>query len=132
MQILQKKVADFNIELGRAQLENKNIGGIIIYGDLAYSRGMLMSPKKWRQVYKPALSRICEELKSYDKPLIYHTDGYYLEILDDLIEIGFHATHPNEAKSGIDVVSLKKKSGRKIAYIGNIDATILSGSKKGI
>ena len=91
-----------------------------------------MSPEKWRRVYKPALSRICKELKRYNKPLIYHTDGNYIKILDDLIEIGIDATHPNEAKSGIDIVNLKEKTGRQIAFFGNIDATIFANSKKEI
>ena len=71
-----------------------------------------------------------EVLVKYDKPIIYHTDGNYLDVIEDLIEIGFDAIHPNEAKAGIDVVKLRKKYKKKIAYFGNIDATnVLSKSK---
>ena len=125
-----ERAADFNIELGKVQLENENVSGIIVYGDISYKNGLLMSPKNWKKIYYPPLKKICHTLKKYGKPIIYHTDGNYLEVIEDLIEIGFDAIHPNEAKSGIDVVKLRKKYKKKIAYFGNIDATgVLPKSK---
>ncbi|MCL4376964.1 MAG: uroporphyrinogen decarboxylase family protein [Actinobacteria bacterium] len=105
----------------------------MVYGDIAYKNGLLMSPNSWKKIYYPPLKRICTELKKFGKPIFYHTDGNYLEIINDLIEIGFDAVHPNEAKSGIDVVRLKEKYGKKISFMGNIDAArALSGSKENI
>jgi len=125
--------ADFNIELGRNQLENENVNGIIIYGDVAYKNGLLMSPWLWKEIYYPPLKRIVRTLKKYGKPLVYHTDGNYLGIIEDLIDIGIDATHPNEAKAGIDVVKLREKYGKKIAYFCNIDvANALAESKEQI
>ncbi|MHB1443389.1 MAG: uroporphyrinogen decarboxylase family protein [Candidatus Humimicrobiaceae bacterium] len=125
--------ADFNIELGRNQLKNENINGLIIYGDVAYKNGLLMSPGLWREIYYPPLKRIVRELKKFEKPIIYHTDGNYLDIIEDFIEIGIDALHPNEAKAGIDVVKLREKYGKKIAYLCNIDVSrALLGSKEQI
>lgn len=127
------RAAEFNIELGKRQLENENIEGIIVYGDIGYANGLMMSPGSWKEIYYPSLKKICSELKKYNKPVIYHTDGNYLEVLEDLIEIGFDALHPNEAKAGIDVVKLRQKYNNRIAYLGNIDAAnVLSGSKEDI
>ena len=117
-----ERAADFNIELGKIQLENENINGLIVYGDVGYSNGLLMSPEAWRKIYYPPLKRICDALLKYEKPIIYHTDGNYLAIIEDLIKAGFNATHPNEAKAGIDVVQLNQKYHKKIAFMGNIDA----------
>lgn len=125
-----ERAADFNIELGKIQLENESISGIIVYGDIGYKNGLLISPKDWREIYYPPLKKICHTLKKYGKPIIYHTDGNYLEVIEDLIEIGFDAIHPNEAKAGIDVVKLRKKHKKKMAYFGNIDAAnVLSKNK---
>ena len=89
-----------------------------------------MSPEDWRKIYYPPLKKICSALKKYNKPIIYHTDGNYLDVIEDLIEIGIDALHPNEAKAGIDVVKLRKKYKERIAYFGNIDAAnILPKSK---
>ncbi len=127
------RAADFNIELGKIQLEDENISGIIVYGDIGYKSGLLMSPKSWRDIYYPPLKKICGELKKYNKPLIYHTDGNYLAVIEDLIEIGFDALHPNEVKAGIDVVKLREEYRNKIAFFGNIDASkTLCGSRDDI
>lgn len=132
-EILKKfaqRVADFNIELGKIQLENDSINGLIIYGDVGYSGGLLMSARSWREIYYPPLKRICDSLLKYKKPIIYHTDGNYLAIIEDLISAGISATHPNEAKAGIDVVRLREKYHKKLAFMGNIDAAnILSKDK---
>lgn len=128
-----ERAADFNIELGKRQLENENISGIIIYGDIGYKSGLLMSPKSWKEIYYQPLKKICSELKKYNKPLIYHTDGNYLAVMEDLIEIGIDALHPNEAKAGIDVVKLREEYKNKIAFLGNIDASkTLCGSRDDI
>jgi hypothetical protein len=125
-----ERVADFNIELGKIQLENKSINGLIIYGDIGYSGGLLMSAQSWREIYYPPLKRICDSLLKYQKPIIYHTDGNYLKIIEDLIEAGICATHPNEAKAGIDIVKLRQKYHKRLAFLGNIDAAnILSKNK---
>ena len=122
LRMFADRAADFNIEIGSIQLSNEYIDGLIIYGDVAYGRGLLMSPGSWKEIYFPALEKICAELKRFGKPLFYHTDGNYLEILDILAGIGIDAIHPNEAKSGIDVVKLKEHYQGKIAFMGNIDA----------
>jgi len=125
--------ADFNIELGRNQLKNEDINGLIIYGDVAYKNGLLMSPRLWKEIYYPPLKRIVRELKKFEKPIIYHTDGKYLCIIEDFIEIGIDALHPNEAKAGIGVVKLREKYREKIAYLCNIDVSrALLGSKEHI
>lgn len=125
--------ADFNIELGRNQLENKNINGLIIYGDIAYKNGLLMSPALWKEIYYPPLKRIVKTLKKYEKPIVYHTDGNYIDIIEDFIDIGIDALHPNEAKAGVDVVKLREKYGKKISYLCNIDVSkALVGSKEQI
>ncbi len=130
LKIFADRAADFNIELGKAQLENEDISGIIVYGDIGYKNGLLISPKDWRQIYLPPLKKICQALKKYGKPVIYHTDGNYLDVMEDLIDAGFDALHPNEAKAGIDVVRLREKYENRIAYLGNIDAAgVLPKSK---
>ena len=47
-----------------------------------------------------------------------------MDVIEDLIEIGFGTIHLNEAKTGIDVARLREKIKDKIAYLGNIDVAI--------
>lgn len=130
-----ERIGDFMIEIGKKQLDFKDVNGLFIWGDVAYKNGMLFSPKIWKMVFYPVLKRICTELHNYRKEalLIYHGCGNTISIFDDLIEAGIDSYHTLEVKAGMDVVELKKKYGNKLSYIGNIDAlNVLPGIKSKI
>jgi uroporphyrinogen decarboxylase len=68
-----------------------------------------------------------------DVKLIYHNCGNASAVFDDLIECGVDALQPLEVKAGLDVVRLKQRYGRKVAFVGNMDAQrVLPGDKAGI
>ena len=57
---------------------------------------------------------------------IYHGCGGPFDIMDDLVDdcqIGIF--NPLEVKAGFDVVEMKRKYKKKLAYYGNIDVRIL-------
>jgi uroporphyrinogen-III decarboxylase len=77
-------------------------------------------------VYKPQLKRICDEIHAAGLKTIYHGCGNASLIFEDFIEAGIDCYNPLEAKSGLDVVDLKRKFGNRWAFNGNIDAVTLS------
>jgi len=121
-----KRVTDFMIEVGKQQLERvKELTGIVIWGDVAYDKGMFYSPDKWRDLYLGCVQRMCEEFKKYNKKIIYHGCGNAKEIYDDLIAAGIDCYNPLEVKAGLDVLELKKEYGRRLAFFGGIDVRVL-------
>jgi uroporphyrinogen-III decarboxylase len=102
------------------------IDGFYIWGDIAYRNNMLFSPDYWRKYFKPVVARLCEVIHSYELPVIYHTDGNYGLVFDDLIDAGVDAFHPLEVKAGFDVVEMKENQGKRVAFVGNLDAQVLS------
>jgi uroporphyrinogen decarboxylase len=59
------------------------------YGDdYGTQQGMLMSPKCFRELFKPRLAKIFALYKDAGLPLVYHSCGDIRPIIDDLIEIG--------------------------------------------
>lgn len=128
-----ERVVDYMIEIGREQLQRYHcLSGLVVWGDIAYDNGMFYSPDTWRQVFKPAVARLCETLKNEKKDLklIYHGCGNALPIYDDLIEIGIDAYNPLEVKADLDVVELKKKFKDRLAFFGNIDVRVLADGNK--
>jgi uroporphyrinogen-III decarboxylase len=87
---------------------------------------MMFSPRYWRQIYKPQLTRICEAIHAAGLKAIYHSCGNASAIYEDLIDSGVDCYNPLEAKAGLDVVELKRKYGQRWAFNGNIDVMILS------
>jgi len=64
--------------------------------------------------------------RRYGRPLIYHSDGNVLPVVDDLIvEVGISALHPIEPKA-MDIRQLKRDYGSRVALMGNVDVDLLS------
>jgi uroporphyrinogen decarboxylase len=97
---------------------------LIVDGDLAYEKTTLMSPKMFREFIKPYYFEFTELAHKYNVPIIKHSDGNFLPILDDLVEVGFDGLHPFEPQC-MDISEAKKKLTGKICVCGNIDCTYL-------
>ncbi len=106
--------------------------GIWLWGDIAYKNGPLFSPKCYRELLMPAHKKICDFAHSIGWKVIYHTDGYILPLMNDLIEAGIDALQPIEAKCNLDVRELKQSVGKRLTLFGNIDIRVLKGSKEEI
>lgn len=95
--------------------------GFFMIEDLAYTKGMLMSPRSWRRIFKPLVHRLGRFLNDNDIAFWMHCCGNAESIFEDLIECGLQVIQPLEAKSGLDVRELKKKYGGRLTFWGNID-----------
>ena len=127
-----KRIGDFMLGIGKAQIEHCGgaLKGMYIFGDVAYTRGMFFSPDLWRRIFFPQVKRLCDEFHARGLKVIYHGCGNALPILEDLIKAGIDAYNPIEAKAGLDVVELKKRFGKRLAYCGNLDVRVLAGGTK--
>ena len=56
------RLGDFLVGILEAEIAaaHGKLSGIVIWGDIAYTRGMFFSPRYWRDVYKPQLKRLCD------------------------------------------------------------------------
>ncbi len=117
------RINAFSLELIRAQIQAAGglLDGMVIWGDVAYKKGMLFSPVYWRKVFKPGVQAMVEEVHSHGLPLIYHGCGNVNKIFEDFIELGVDAYNPLEAKAGMDVVDLRRRFGHRIGFCGNMD-----------
>lgn len=96
------------------------VGALWLADDLAYASGLLVSPDLLRKHLFPWYGKIAEIARGADLPLLFHSDGNLLPILDDLVEIGFNGLQPIEPKA-MDIRSLKERVGRRLCLIGNVD-----------
>lgn len=101
----------------------------IWYGDdLAYTEGLMVSPKVLRKYFFPWIEELSGMAHAAGMPFIMHTDGNVRAVLDDLIALGLNALHPIEPKA-MDLYELKRRYGQKLALFGNIDLgyTLVAG-----
>jgi len=92
---------------------------------VAYVGGMLFGAPRWREMFKPHVKALIDLCHQHDLMVIYHGCGDARSILDDLAQLGLDGYNPLEAKSGLDVVELKKQYAGKLAFVGNIDVRVL-------
>jgi len=125
------RINAFAVELTKAQIAAADglLDGMVIWGDVAYTRAMLFSPGYWRQVFKPGVKAIVEICHAHGLPVIYHGCGNLRAIVADLIDAGVDALNPLEAKAGLDVVDLRREYGHRMGFCGNMD--VLDWAHKG-
>ncbi len=123
------RLFEFILECLRAQIKAGGgmLDGMVIWGDVAYKKGMLFSPVFWRRHFKPGVKAMVELCHSHGLPVIYHGCGNVNRIFEDFIEIGVDAYNPLEAKAGLDVVDLRRRFGHSIAFCGNMDVQVWAG-----
>lgn len=130
-----ERVGEFALGITRAQIKaaGDRLDGMVIWGDVAYTRDMFFSPDYWRKCFKPVVKSIVEECHSHGLPVIYHGCGNVRRIFQDFIDIGIDAYNPLEAKAGMDVVELRRQYGHRIGFCGNLDVvTWANGSQEEI
>jgi len=121
-----ERIHAFNLELARAQIRAADglLDGMVIWGDVAYRKGLLFSPEYWRKHFKPGVEALVGLCHAHELPVIYHGCGNVSRIFEDFIEIGVDAYNPLEAKAGLDVIELRRRYGHRIAFCGNMDVQV--------
>ncbi|HJN14644.1 MAG TPA: uroporphyrinogen decarboxylase family protein, partial [Armatimonadota bacterium] len=90
--------------------------------DVGGKSGTLFSPDYLRREAFPRLKREIEPLKQAGIKVIVHSDGDIAEILDDLLAIGVDGINPLEVSAGMDLAAVRKRYGRNLVLVGNVDA----------
>jgi len=93
------------------------------YDDIAYKDRLMFSPDLLRRTFVRMLKRICEILHGAGIKVIFHSDGNLMEILDDMLDAGIDGLNPIEPLAGMDIGLLKKRYGRRLILVGNVDCS---------
>ena len=85
--------------------------------DIAFKSGPMISPRVFRQFFLPYYRQVAEAISL---PWIFHTDGNFLPLLDDLLSLGMNALHPLEPDA-VEIGDVKRRVGGRTGLVGNID-----------
>lgn len=94
---------------------------ITLSDDWGSNGTMLFSPRMWRRMIRPYAERVVKHAKARGLYPMLHSDGYIVQILDDIVEMGFDLVHPMQESSGMDPVMIKEKYGDKFVIYGSLD-----------
>jgi len=73
--------------------------------DLGLQDRLPISPGAWRKLIKPGFSRIFGMARKHGATVRLHTDGYIVDVIPDLIEIGVADLNPQDLVNGLDTLA---------------------------
>ena len=97
----------------------------MIYSDVAYHEKLMFSPSMMREMgFFDDVADICELCHRKGVSVIFHSDGYIMEILDDLLAAGVDGLNPLEKAAGMDIYEIRKRH-PGLLLVGGVDVTNL-------
>jgi 5-methyltetrahydrofolate--homocysteine methyltransferase len=101
--------------------------------DIAHNTGLLVSPKHLRKYLFPWYKKMGDVCRDRGIGFIFHSDGDCTEVMDDMIDCGFHGFNPLQPNA-MDIDAVKAKWGNKLCLIGNInlDSTLTLGTPQDV
>jgi uroporphyrinogen decarboxylase len=120
------RVTDVIVRLNEIYLEvaGPHIDIVEVSGDdYAGTEKLLISPRIFDELFKPALERIVRPIKAYREDLFvaFHSDGAIADLLPRFIEVGIDLFHPLEPLPANDMAAIKAEFGERLSFMGAID-----------
>ncbi|MCB9770314.1 MAG: methyltransferase [Candidatus Omnitrophica bacterium] len=94
------------------------VDSVMIMDDWGAQKSLLISPRSWRQLFKPLYKDYIDIAHSRGKTVFMHSDGHILGIIPDLIELGLDALNSQVFCMGLDRLAAFKG---QITFWGEID-----------
>ena len=123
---LYEEILDRTVAFQMAQWERTldEVGDLIdiavLNDDLGTTKGPMMAPPLWRELFKPRMARLTSLIRRKAKVKIYlHTCGSVHAFLPDLIEVGIDIINPVQTDcKDMEPARLKREFGRRLAFWG--------------
>jgi len=95
------------------------VDALAFMDDWGMQHSLLISPQSWRELFKPLYRDYISIAHSHGKKVFMHSDGYTLDIIEDLIELGLDAI--NTQLFCMDIEQLGQRYKGRITFWGELD-----------
>lgn len=82
---------------------------VLTYGDIAYKQKLIHSPAWLRREFFPRLKRLNDAWHEHGLLCLFHSDGYLMDVMDDLVETGIDGLNPIETVAGMDLAEVRRQ-----------------------
>jgi hypothetical protein len=95
--------------------------GLFFCEDWGIQDRLLISPRQWREIFKPLFARLCGTARDCGLAVLMHSCGYNWDILDDLADVGINALQFDQTRLyGHERLAAKLQS-RRVALYSPVD-----------
>lgn len=98
--------------------------------DWGTQTGLMISPRMWRDIFKPCYRRMVDAAHAHDLHVRFHTDGKVNPILPDLVELGVDVINIHQPRLlGIEEVGRQLRG--RVCFEASVDiqSTLPSGNQ---
>lgn len=99
--LLRDMVLDYWAQVVQKWLDI-GVDAISFADDLGHQNALPIHPSFWKIFFKPAYEKIFSLCTQHDVIPYLHTDGFIVDIISDLIEIGVRILNPQDLVNGIE------------------------------
>ncbi len=116
-----------------AELPRFGFDAVAFFDDWGTQTGMLISPGKWREIFKPRYEHQFKLVHDSGMYVYFHCCGQYLPIIPDLIEVGVDVLNISQPNL-YDIPEIGRLFGGKVCFICPVSyqTTSISGTRKEI
>ena len=124
LKILMEKLTDLQIRIAREAVK-RGADCIWLANDFAFNQGPFIAPELLWELDFQYEKKIVDEVHKLDVPCVLHACGNQTQTIDLIVETGIDALHAMQPSAHNDIVDIKRRYGKKISLIGNVDISRL-------
>jgi hypothetical protein len=95
------------------------VDGIFFADDWGTQESLMINPFDWRKFFKPRYQRLFDQIHARNAHVLFHTDGYTLDIIPDLIEMGVDVINPQFSCMDLELLADVTKG--KVCVLTDLD-----------
>jgi uroporphyrinogen-III decarboxylase len=106
---------------------------LFVHEDMAGKSGPLAGPVQIKEFITPYYRKIWDLLQERGARLFdQDSDGDMNPVIDAFLDAGVNCMHPMEPAANMDIVKVREKHGKRLAFYGGIDKHVLRRSTEEI
>jgi uroporphyrinogen decarboxylase len=119
---IRDEIVKFNLDMIDRYLE-LDPDCISFADDWGSQLSLLIDPAEWRELFLPCYKKMFSRVRERGKHVFFHTDGYTIEILPDLVEAGVNIFWADLTVNPLE--ELSSKLGGKVCFQGLTDVQFI-------
>jgi uroporphyrinogen decarboxylase len=119
------RMVDGALARGEAFRRHGALDGFALCADYCINTGPFLPPRMFDEFVAPYLARLVAGYRELGLYTIKHTDGNIMPILESLVAARPHALHSLDPQGGVDIAEVKRRVGKKVCLIGNVNCAKL-------
>lgn len=115
---IRDRILKYNLDM-IDRLVEFDIDAVGFADDWGSQISLLINPSAWRDVFLPVYKQMFERVRNTGKHVLFHSDGYTIEILPDIINAGASILWVDLTVNGLE--EMGRKFGGKVCFQGLTD-----------